>query len=45
MVIQNIRFEVVPPPPYSLDLAMSDLWLLTALKEDINGINCTLYEE
>jgi len=45
MAIQNISFEVVPPPPYSLDLALSDLWLFAALKEDINGINITLYEE
>jgi hypothetical protein len=45
MVMQNIRFEVVPPPPYSLDLALSDLWLFAALKQDINAINCILYEE
>jgi len=50
MVIENISFEVAPPPPYSLDLALSDLWLFAALKEDIsgidiNGINITLYEE
>jgi transposase len=43
--IQNISFEVVPLPPYSPDLALSDLWLFAALKEDISGINFTLYEE
>jgi hypothetical protein len=43
--IQNSRFEVVPPAPYSLDLAPSDLWLFAALKEHLNGINFTCYEE
>jgi len=43
--MQNISFEVVPPAPYSLDLALSDLWLFAVLQEDINGINFTLYEE
>ena len=43
--IPNISFEVVPPLPYSLDLALSDLWLFAALHEDNNGINFTLYEE
>jgi len=43
--IQNISFEVVPPPPSSLDLALSDLWLFAALQEDISGISFTLYEQ
>ena len=41
VAIKSIRFEVVPHPPYSLDLTPSDLWLLRALKKHLRGKHCT----
>jgi hypothetical protein len=32
-------FEVVPNPPYSLDLALSDFWMSAALKKPLKGIH------
>jgi hypothetical protein len=37
-VRESIGFEVVPHPPYSLDLAPSDFWLFAALKKPLRGI-------
>jgi hypothetical protein len=33
-----IRFEVVPHPHYSLDLATPDIWLFVALKKCVQDI-------
>jgi hypothetical protein len=32
--IENIRFEVVPHPPYSPDLALSDFWLFGNISKE-----------
>jgi hypothetical protein len=38
VVIENVVFEVVPHPPYSLDLAPSDFQLFAVLKKQLKGI-------
>jgi hypothetical protein len=32
VIIEDIRFEVVPHPTHSMDLAPSDFWLLSTLQ-------------
>jgi hypothetical protein len=44
-VIQNIRFEVAPCPPFSQNLALSAFWLIAALKYHLKGVHFTCYEE
>jgi hypothetical protein len=39
-LIENIQFEVVPCPPYSPDLALSDFWFFAALKERSQWNSC-----
>jgi transposase len=36
-VVESIRFEVVPHPPYNPDLTPSDLYLLGVLKKHLKG--------
>jgi transposase len=43
-VIENIGFEVFRHPPYSLDLAPSELWLFVALKKHLKGFHFTCNE-
>ncbi len=35
--IRNLGFTVIPPPPYSPDLAPSDYWLFAAMKRPLRG--------
>jgi histone-lysine N-methyltransferase SETMAR len=35
--IESIGFEVVPHPPYSPDLVLSDFWLFRAFKTHLKG--------
>jgi len=44
VAIESTELEVVPYPPYSPDLALSDLSLLTALKKHLKGIHFTCDE-
>jgi transposase len=44
-VIESTRFEIVPHPPYSLDLAPSDFWLFAALKKHLKEIYFTCDED
>ena len=37
--IENFGLEVVPHPPYALDLALSDYYLLGPLKNHLRGTN------
>jgi transposase len=43
--MESIRSEVVPHPPYSLDLVPSEFWLFAALKKHLKGIHFTCDEE
>jgi hypothetical protein len=45
VVIQNIKFEVVPHPAYSADLAPSDFWLCAALKQRLKDTHFTCDKE
>ena len=38
---ESIRFEVVPHPPYSPDLVLSDFWLFRAFKTHPKGNHFT----
>jgi transposase len=44
VAIESTELEVVPYPPYSPDLALSDFSLLTALKKHLKGIHFTCDE-
>jgi hypothetical protein len=44
-MIESIGFDVVPYPPYSQDLAPSDLWLFAAFKKHIKGIHVECAEK
>jgi transposase len=43
--IESIRSEIVPHPPYSLDLVLSEFWLFAALKQHLEGIHFICDEE
>jgi transposase len=40
--VDSIGFEVVPHPPYSPDLVLSDFWLFGALKKHLRDNRFTL---
>lgn len=39
--IKSIIFEVIPHPPYSTDLTLSDFWLFEALNKHLKGNHFT----
>jgi histone-lysine N-methyltransferase SETMAR len=41
VAIESTELEVVPYPPYSPDLALSDFSLLAALKKHLRGVHFT----
>ena len=45
VVKEYTRFEVLPHPLYSMDLASSDLWLFASLKEYLQEIYFTCDDE
>ena len=43
--VERNRYELIPHPAYSPDLAPSDFFLFPNLKKDISGLHCRSDEE
>ena len=43
--LRNLKFEPIPHPPYSPDLAPCDFYFFPLLKRDLKGNHCTSDDE